>query len=402
MRAIFFIPLLAALAVPAEAQTADEFFDPSVLHEIRVYMHTNDWAALREKFELNDYYPAEMDWRNVSVTGIGIRSRGSGSRSQTKPGLRVDMNRYRNGQRFLGLNSLILDNVVQDISFVRERLSCMLFESMGLAAPRQTFARLFVNDRYWGVYSVVEEINKDFLRRRLGEDSGWLYEYKWARDYYYQYLGDEPGVYMERFEPKTRQSNPHAEAVRDFFRFINQSPDEEFLARIGEFINVNDYLRFVAVESYLAESDGQLGDEGVNNFYVYRMAAGNPFVWIAWDKDVTMHQFGRSILANADKNVLFRRLISHPAHLETFLGAVEEAAAKAGGVGVSLAQALEFAYAQIRAAVHMDTKAPHPGQVFDDGVGGLREFIERRGATVTEEVKAMRRPAVAAIPAPAR
>jgi spore coat protein CotH len=390
MRLLSYIVLLAVSGGGLLAQTAADFFDPSVLHEIKIYMHPNDWATLRENYHLNTYYPAEMDWRNVSVTGIGIRSRGSGSRSETKPGLRVDMNRYRNDQRFLGLNAIVLDNVVQDISFVRERLSYMIFEAMNLPAPRQTFARLFVNDRYWGVYSVVEEINKDFLRRRLGEDTGWLYEYKWARDYYYDYLGDDPDVYLERFEPKTRESNPQAGALRDFLRFINQSSDAEFRERIGEFINVNDYLRFVAVEAYLAESDGQLGDEGANNFYVYKMAAGNPFVWIAWDKDVTMHQFERSILANAEKNVLFRRLIAHPPNREIFLAAVEEAASKAGGVGGALVQALDFAYTQIRAAVHLDPNAPHPGQEFDESIEGLREFLELRAGTVTDEVKVMR------------
>lgn len=54
------------------------------------------------------------------MRNAGIRSRGRGSRSGTKPGLRVDFDRYASDQTFLGLKSFILDNLTQDPSGVHE------------------------------------------------------------------------------------------------------------------------------------------------------------------------------------------------------------------------------------------------------------------------------------------
>ena len=47
--------------------------------------------------------------------------------------------------------------------------------------------------------AALERVDKEFLKRRLGEDDGWLYEYKWADNYYYHDLGEEPEPYLDRF-----------------------------------------------------------------------------------------------------------------------------------------------------------------------------------------------------------
>ena len=45
-----------------------------------------DWAKLKASFQENTYYPADVRWEGVTVRNVGIRSRGFGSRSSTKPG----------------------------------------------------------------------------------------------------------------------------------------------------------------------------------------------------------------------------------------------------------------------------------------------------------------------------
>ena len=55
------------------------------------------------------------------MRNAGIRSRGTGSRSGAKPGLRLDFDRYKSDQRFLGLKSLVLRNSTQDATNMHER-----------------------------------------------------------------------------------------------------------------------------------------------------------------------------------------------------------------------------------------------------------------------------------------
>src|SRR5688500_5578563 len=70
--------------------TTDDLFDTNTVHDIRLTVNTRDWAALKEHYLENVYYVADLRWRDEVVRNIGIRSRGRGSRSGAKPGLRID------------------------------------------------------------------------------------------------------------------------------------------------------------------------------------------------------------------------------------------------------------------------------------------------------------------------
>ena len=118
--------------------------------------------------------------------------------ARSKPGLRIDFNRYSSGQRFLGLASLVLDNLVTDPALVRERVSMAFFARLGQPASRESFARVYINDVYQGVYALVEPVDGDFLARALGEKSGYLFERHFRQPYYGEDLGDDPTAYRSR------------------------------------------------------------------------------------------------------------------------------------------------------------------------------------------------------------
>ena len=156
-------------------------------------MDPADWQALRENFSTNQYYAANISLDNEVVQQVGIRSRGKGSRSGTKPGLKVDFNRYVRGQEFHGYKSIVLDNLTQDNTFLKEPLSYAAFEAMGIAAPQISYTRLTVNDEYWGLYTLVEDISKPFLEQRFGQDDGNLFSYEYTYDYRFTLQRRQPG-----------------------------------------------------------------------------------------------------------------------------------------------------------------------------------------------------------------
>src|SRR5215212_11268881 len=169
------VAIVVALAPrAADAQTADEVFDAATLHDVRLLVNSTDLQLLRANFTENTYYPADLVWGSQRVRNLGIRSRGSGSRNPVKLGLRIDFDRYTSGQRFAGLASLVLDNLAQDPSMVRERVAMAFLNRVGVPAPRESFCRLFINNEYQGVYAIVEEIEPPFIARTLGQDSGYL------------------------------------------------------------------------------------------------------------------------------------------------------------------------------------------------------------------------------------
>src|SRR5215467_13505217 len=138
MNALFVVTF--AVCVSAPAQTTDDLFNDSVLHEVRITMKAADWADLKVHYLDNTYYTADnFAWKgakSASVSNITIRSRGHGSRSPLKPGLHVDFNRNVKDQTFLGLTSLDLKNNSQDPSLLHELMSMALFRRMGVVASR--------------------------------------------------------------------------------------------------------------------------------------------------------------------------------------------------------------------------------------------------------------------------
>ena len=129
-----------------------------------------DWAKLKENFQTNTFYPADFKWNGQTVFNVGIRSRGRGSRNANKPGLKVDFDRYSANQKFLGLKSLVLDNLTQDPSGIHETVS-MRFTS-GSAFPRRAkrTSGSTCGASTSALYALVESVDKEFLARIYGVD----------------------------------------------------------------------------------------------------------------------------------------------------------------------------------------------------------------------------------------
>lgn len=336
------VNIAAALLLGAAAQagwysTADpaaEFFDSGVLEDVRLTVDPGDWQTLRERYLSNDWYPADFAWRHVTISNAAIRSRGTGSRSPVKPGIRVDFGRNVRGQRFAGMTRLELKNAVQDATMLKERVSMAFYRRMGLPAPRSTHVRLWVNGEYAGLYVAVESVNRDFLRHNYGDDTGFLYQYEYWDPYRFEYRGDDPSAYVPLpFEPSTREDEEDDGTLPAMIRAINELPDEELDDGIREFLDPERVLLYIAVENYLADLDGILGEFGMANFYMYRLEGSRRFDFIAWDKDRTFSDAERGIFYNTGENVLTARMLAVPRLREAYLASLLAAADAAGGAG---------------------------------------------------------------------
>ena len=78
------------------------------------------------------------------------------------------------GQRFFGLKTLTLNNMVQDPSMIHELLAYKVFRSAGVAAPRTGYAYLRVNGADYGVYLNIETLDTVMLPRWFDIDAASL------------------------------------------------------------------------------------------------------------------------------------------------------------------------------------------------------------------------------------
>jgi spore coat protein CotH len=393
------------------APTADDLFNNQVLQRIDLTINSRDWLKLKATFEENTYYTTTISWRGQTMRNAWVRSRGSGSRSPSKPGLRVDFNRNAAGaQEWLGLKSLVLDNLKQDPSAMHEMLATRVFERMGLPAPREAFAQLFVNHQFAGLYAVVEPIDKRFLARVFGEhdgnveNDGYLYEYNWKFVYFLEYLGPELEKYREILEAKTHENESMAALygpVHLMVREINQARDDLFETNVSPYLDLPLFMKYVAIQSLLAEWDGMLGYAGVNNFYLYRFEKKTLSQFLVWDADNTFRAIDYSIVAGHDANVLMRRAMRIPALREVYFNTLlataasieqfsEEDAQADAKLGLAprgwLEREIDRLWKQVQASARADTFDLAPYEDVEAAVAYMKQFSRERGPYVRCEV----------------
>ena len=374
------------------AQNAAELFDDSTLHEVRLFVKAEDWQTLKDRVFEDIHFSADLVWRNVTVRNISIRSRGWGSRNPQKPGLKLDFDWYESDQRFLGLSNLVLDNAWQDPTFLREPLAMKLFRRLQIAAPREAFARLYVNGEYAGLYVIVEDVDKTFLRNAFGESDGFLYEKVRSEGFNFDYRGDDPAAYVPAlFEAETHEENPEAAVIRDMIRSFNESPDRQFAEQASRYLDIGRFLQYMAVESYVAEWDGFAGDFGNNNYYMYRFEGLKTFALVPWDKDAAFTFHALDIVHNFDANVLTRRLMQSGFRLAYFQ-AMQRTAAAAGARGGFLETEMERLYGLIRQAAIQDPVKPVDNDRFEAEIEIMRYFLAHRSDFVLDQVRSLQQP----------
>lgn len=392
------------------ALLSDPLFDDTLVHDIYLTVNSRDWQSLKDHYLDNTYYPANFRWRDQIVRNVGIRSRGHASRSPLKPSLRVDFNRYVTDGEFLGLSALVLRNNSQDPSGMRERISMLLFNRMAAPYVREAHARVYINNVFSGLYSLVEEPDGKMAQRLFNESEGNVYEFTYNpgdSPYYLEDRGPDPAQYVPApFEPKTHESNPHAEVIEGFIRTVNDS-DAVFRSLMPTYIDFTNLLRHMALEMFIGDLDGFHGQFGVNNFDVYRLANRNLLMFIPWDKSMafsggpTLTMWHDLLDVPAEKrNRLSMRVLGFADLKTQLLDVLVAAANSAVQLDATnpldrrgwMEREIEREYRQIRdfVAVAPEDLALYSKAQFENEVESLRDFARRRADFVKAEVAAAR------------
>ena len=381
--------VLASLLVFApgavSAQTTDDLFNSATLQRLDLEVHSADWAKLKENFQTNTFYPADMKWNGQTVYNVGIRSRGRGSRNPHKPGLKIDFDKYSANLRFLGLRSLVLDNLTQDSSGIHETVSMRFYERLGIPAPREAHVRLYVRGEYIGLYALVESVDKEFLARvygSIGEDTqndGWLYEFVWQEDWRFTDLGSDLAAIKLRFDATTHESKSDEEKYRQIQELItlaNQTPEDRFVEVIGPRFDLPGFIRFVAAQAFLGDTDGFLGAFGINNFYLYRLENRIQHVLITWDTDNTF--WGSTFpIRPDDTNVLMQKLMRIPEYNALWYAEIARATQLAEAdnwLETEIARNVQL----IESAMREDVYKPYSNNSFEGEAGEMLSFARER------------------------
>jgi spore coat protein CotH len=304
----------------------------SVLATIRVEIDEELFRELLLPVNLYNetYAPATVHFDNgvvqETLDSVGFKVKGQGGRMDQKKGWAMKFNEFVDKQELKSVKKIGLKGCSEDDSFIKIkyvlyvcsplchltrllpmaiRVATDLYRAMGVPSQRASYALLYVNSVFMGLYFMHEDIGGDFLESRFpGDGSGNLMQlyynvhlgYFGSDDTYYREkvhvnsLG-EPSFYAVitsllfrsfiltrvisgypmHFYDQTVGNNDWTDFI-DFLYFINCTSDADFLDGLETRINVDHLLKSMGVESFLLSSDNIAGG---NNMYFYHQTEGS-------------------------------------------------------------------------------------------------------------------------------
>ena len=309
--------LLLLLVVTTYFTNAQSLFDDTVLHEIRISLEgANLWDDLTSNFE--DFYP-DIPYKSVTVEidgnlleQVGIRQKGFSSHffaETTKKPLKLNFGKFIDGQKYDGVKKLNLMNGVGDPAIIKDKVVYNMFRQHGVPGPRVVNAKVYINDEYWGIYGLIEQIDKRYLKRNFADKTGNLWKNQDNSTLSWQ--GTNPDSYT--FELQTNEEENDFTKFIEFVDFINNTSDVDFESGIESIFDLDEYLRILAIDILTNNWDSYI--EHGRNWYLYHEPKTNKMHWLPWDYNFAFDrsEFGSEdfpILLNNFEKVLIRRILN--------------------------------------------------------------------------------------------
>jgi spore coat protein H len=303
-------------------------------------------VQLRARSPSYAYVLSEVEFDGSRTADVALRFKGNSSYAVSagtlRRPMRMDFDRFEEGRRFAGVESLNLSNTSFDPSQVRESIGFWLFQKLSVPACRTGHALVYLTvegkyvREYLGLYTLIEEVDPSFLKKRFGNSDGLLIKPAGMRGF--AYLGEKWEQYRNICSPRSKETPGAGQKIIDFARLIHRADDATFRARIGSLLAVDEFLRYVAVSSALVNFDSFLSTG--HNYYIYVNPADGRIHFIPWDLNMSLGGYGwvgtdeeiakASITRSyADHNILIERLLAIEPYARAYRGHMRKLAAAA-------------------------------------------------------------------------
>jgi len=299
-----------------EAESSDVFWNDLKVHRFHLEMSEAEWEAMKALDPHKGLAPAErlkkingeqrelhrsrFPWAEGSLTingqhlnGIGARYKGNASfnlmRGSLKRNMKIKLDWANKDQNYNSVETLNLNAGGLDPSKLRDVFSYWLFREAGVPAPRTTFAEmtLTIPGRYekehLGLYTIVEQVNKSFLKDRFESKKGLLMKPEGIASV--EYHGDDWRFYAHLYRPDNQPSLAQSMRVMDFANVVNLSNAKQFRDSISSYLDIDGFLRFIAVNALIVNLDTLLAMP--QNYYLHLSKDTNKFVFFPWDLDIS-------------------------------------------------------------------------------------------------------------------
>lgn len=249
------------------------------------------------------WVPCSFNYEGTEWFHVGIRYKGNSSLSSAyqsgnnKLSLKLDFDQFEDAmpdypnQRFYGFKQLNLNNNYDDASMMREKVGADLFREFGLASAQTSFCVVYVDfgngPQYFGVYTIVEEVDDTVLDSQFSDGSGNLYKPDGDAASFAE------GTFAEgEMEIKTNEELADYTDVQTLYDVINSSdrtsnPDA-WKASLESIFDVDTFIKWMAANTTMQNWDTY----GImtHNYYLYNNPSNNKITWVPWDNNEALQE----------------------------------------------------------------------------------------------------------------
>lgn len=269
----------------------EDFYALDHVPEIHISFAQENWDEILDAYFLADQgerLTCQVEVDGVVLDGVGIRYKGYSSASvdRIKNPFNIKINYSNESLSYQGVDKIKLSNIIQDPSFLREVLSYQIGRKY-LPSSRANFAKVFINDVYWGLYTNVESVDKQFLSDHYWTTSGTFFKCNPQS--------------LSLFGENANLSNSPGTDIDDYLQLYDMKSDagwEDLLAliqalhenieNIEEVLHIDQTLWMHAFNYALINFDSYIGY--AQNYYLYQDHHGR-FCPMLWDLNMSFASF---------------------------------------------------------------------------------------------------------------
>lgn len=277
--------LLTLLILPfshsIKAAAGDLIWETGVIHNIYfTFTQPGFYDSLIASHTTGDYVRCNMVFDGTLVGDVGMKFKGNSSFNNPSPkkSMKIDVNEFDSTLDYDGIKKFNLNNGFKDPTFIREKLMLDYMRRHGMDAPRCTFARVYYNNVYWGLFTILEEVNSKFLSQHYGDNNGNLFKGDPNGDL--RWFGSSVSAYTSSYELEETTTNDWTDLV-NLINMINNTPASSYNADVEDTLFGWDFLANMVMNNIFVNNDSYCGTG--HNYYIYHDPALGRWRWIPWD-----------------------------------------------------------------------------------------------------------------------
>ena len=282
MRKPFLFIILFALSFTSFSQ---DVFDIGI-RKIEIFFSETNWDDTLDVYYANDI-GQRLIADSVIIDGevdqdVGVKYKGNSSYNvnNSKNPLNIKLDYVNNGQSIDGYNVLKLSNGFRDPSFVREVMTYEMAREY-MPASKATYANVFINGIWNGLYTCVQSVDDDFTNEHFYERKGPFFKADNTGVQVPNCSAGQNGIWKYFTDTNCLQKAYEMQSSNDWTQLGNfLDTINNHFSEVEKVLDEDRTLWMMAFSNLTITLDGPINNIP-HNFYLFKDNNGNfsPIIW---------------------------------------------------------------------------------------------------------------------------